>query len=397
MFILLFGLMGVAAIFPVGNHYAARSDRFDRAAALADNAFADLRARGLLRSDRWVAVLDAEGPQPVIAGPGSRRAGLFAQPSGGIGSGHAFVIDPLGYAAGLEDNPQAENLDVWPRAYHGQDAAGVANVANPWTGMGPPASPGTLPGTRWPIRRVTYLAIGNRVLPARVAELAFSLRDDLAVELPLEGDRPGVQRWNAVDENATLTPENPSDDRLLARAYDGAYTWLATVVPHEPAGLSGLQPADRTYGDHRYDVSVAVYHRRDALPGPLSERSLDGAMLPGGELVVYATAGDAAVDAALDEIREGEWLAVTGVHRLSGMLLLKWYRILAVDNATGPQSVAGLGSFAGRRLMLDGPDWPGTLPAPGASGPPVVGNLRVVLTPGVVSVTTRSLKAEAVR
>jgi Tfp pilus assembly protein PilV len=53
MFVLLFGLMGVAAIFPVGNHYAGKGEQFDRGSALAEAAFADLKARGMLTPEYW--------------------------------------------------------------------------------------------------------------------------------------------------------------------------------------------------------------------------------------------------------------------------------------------------------------------------------------------------------
>ena len=53
MFVLLFGLMGVASIFPVGNHYAGKGEQFDRGSALAEAAFADLKARGMLKPELW--------------------------------------------------------------------------------------------------------------------------------------------------------------------------------------------------------------------------------------------------------------------------------------------------------------------------------------------------------
>src|SRR4051794_34820033 len=54
MFVLLFGLMGVAAIFPVGNHYAGKGEQYERGAALADAAFAELKARGMLKPELWI-------------------------------------------------------------------------------------------------------------------------------------------------------------------------------------------------------------------------------------------------------------------------------------------------------------------------------------------------------
>ena len=51
MFVLLFGLMGVAAIFPVASHYLTQGDQKDRSDALAANAFAEIKARGLMRPE----------------------------------------------------------------------------------------------------------------------------------------------------------------------------------------------------------------------------------------------------------------------------------------------------------------------------------------------------------
>ncbi len=54
MFVLLFGLMGVAAIFPVGNHYAEKGEHFDRSTVLCEAGFADLQNRGMLNPTAWI-------------------------------------------------------------------------------------------------------------------------------------------------------------------------------------------------------------------------------------------------------------------------------------------------------------------------------------------------------
>ena len=55
--VLLFGLMGVAAIFPVGNHYAGRGEQFDRGSALAEAAFESAWERGrALSTDEAIAL-----------------------------------------------------------------------------------------------------------------------------------------------------------------------------------------------------------------------------------------------------------------------------------------------------------------------------------------------------
>mgnify|MGYP001411790992 CR=1 FL=1 len=44
MFVLLFGLLGVASIFPVGSHYMNEGEKFDLSSALAQNAFEEMGA-----------------------------------------------------------------------------------------------------------------------------------------------------------------------------------------------------------------------------------------------------------------------------------------------------------------------------------------------------------------
>ena len=53
MFVMLFGLMGVAAIFPVGNYYVVEGEKHDLGSLLAANAFEELQTRGMLRPERW--------------------------------------------------------------------------------------------------------------------------------------------------------------------------------------------------------------------------------------------------------------------------------------------------------------------------------------------------------
>ena len=96
--------------------------------------------------------------------------------------------------------------------------------------------------------------------------------------------------------------------------------------------------------------------------------------------------GNALVDVedAVNEVREMDWLAVVGADRNNGVVLLKWYRILAMDNATSTLNIPGVGAAPGRRLMLDGPQWPDA----NSAAPEV----RAVLLPGAVNVATRPLR-----
>ena len=259
---------------------------------------------------------------------------------------------------------------------------------------------GTRPiqGERWPLLRISLPSnnASQPTMPTAVAETIFRLHDDVTNELPAENDRPGIQRWTAVDSTGGApnnTPKDPSDDTLLARSYTGSYSWIASVVPTSLESVASLQPINSRFGSDLYEVSVAVFNKRELLPSAQSERSIDAQLLLGGELIIRAANNNVdAVDAVADGIRPGNWIAVAGVHPTTGQFMLKWYRLLSFDDETlenvGPNG-NGTGSYAIRRAMLDGPDWPldrTTLTAD---------NLRAILLPGVISVATQMLPMEA--
>jgi len=402
MFVMLFGLMGVAAIFPVGNHYASRGDQYARGAALAEAAFGELEGRGLLQPGVW---LYAEAPRPglsYIPGTTNEMAanviqhsmavspGLFNINPTTLGAGHAFVIDPLGVAEGRADG--VSNLDAFPIAFFSDRQPGgtitdgqqsdYPNI-HPWAKPGASASttaPLGIDGKRWPIRRVT-LPTNDAYRPTMTPDVAAGmvrLHDDLTNETPEEGDRPGVQR---LQRDGTGAP--------LSRQYTGNYSWLATVVPTSRNGVAALQPWNYQYGSELYEVSVAVFYKRVPAPTAESERSLEAQLNPGGELIFYAANSDngaLAIDNALNEMRPGHWIALAGVNQSvpitnqTGLFTLKWYRLLSLDDETQLD-----GARATRRAMLEGPDWP----APPGTG--VVTNLRAIMMPGIIGVSTHMI------
>ncbi|NQT41016.1 MAG: prepilin-type N-terminal cleavage/methylation domain-containing protein, partial [Planctomycetes bacterium] len=76
IFVLSFGLMGVAALLPLGTFQVVEAGKADQAASCARAAFREVKARRMLDPDQWVA---ANGnPAPYWAH-----------------GGNALVIDPL--------------------------------------------------------------------------------------------------------------------------------------------------------------------------------------------------------------------------------------------------------------------------------------------------------------
>ena len=365
MFVLLFGLMGVAAIIPVGNHYVVQGEKFDRGNTLALNAFEELQARGILNPEAWIDPYNNRFIDPN----GAFRIPTTTIGGSGFGPGHAFVIDPLSIGSVLSPSPPPADLDVWPRF---DETGAPDNTANDWA-----MSPGTLrrlSGQRWPVRRLT-LPIPvpgspgiSRQMTSPVAETIFRLRDDLQVELPERDDFPGTLRWTV------------GGGHRVTRQYQGNFSWLATVVPLTLAGRDALQPAARS--DHPYEVSVVVFYKRVDTPQAETERLIEAEMLPGGELIMLGNS-QLEVDAKFENVKSGDWVAVMGVNQSTGAFLLKWYRLLALEEEAYIDSTYSTTQSI-RRAMVLGPDWPEDS----------LLNLRVAIFPGVASVVTREMVLE---
>ncbi len=407
MFVLLFGLMGAAALFPVGNFYAQKGEKFDLGGALSQAAMDDLVTRGMLRPEKWLYAPEkvSATPAPLMltnTGRFNIRLRFGSSDWKKEHPGHAFVFDPLGSSAGAlvdKGTPWLVTFPLWNKQQSGTNSK-TPQMIRAWSDAMRAA--GVVPGSDWPVRRLTLLTPNPNppppwiAMPHPVAETLFSLRDDLVVEQPKADDHPAIQRWEVADFNKPPTPDNPADDVPLARQFQGNYTWLATIVPTSTAALSGLQPADPLGGDGAYDyeVSVVVFRKRDITPSAESERLVDAVLYPGGEIEMYRQDGtEEQLDAAFQGIRSSDWIAVMGVHPTTGVFLLKWYQMLAMDHVTSPNenqnNTPTKGQFI-RRAMLAGPDWP----LPGALNSSAI-NLKVALLPGVISVATKPMKMES--
>jgi type II secretory pathway pseudopilin PulG len=381
MFVLLFGLMGVAAIFPVASHYVLEGDKRDRSSGLAQIAFEELRSRNYLNTKQWVYPTNSNATNPGMAfvnhfsGPTNN---FFGNP---FDPGVAFVIDPLASATPLTSSDQTPRTCFPFKANNNSNnpPVGWSTLRYP---ANPPISSTAMPVGTWPIKRITLDVnphlTNNRVMTGQMAETAFRLRDDLITQHPDAGDRPSVQRWR-----------RDGSGNMLAREFTGDYSWLATVVPTRQTALLGLQPA-ANYRDEFYEVTSVVFYKRDIMPSVTagssagSERLISAEFLSSGELALYNNTGFVdTVDTALDGIKPTNWIAVSGVNRLTGAFMLKWYKILAMDDSTSKGEVLPIaGTRDARYLMVGGPEWP--------SGS--YGNLRAIILPGAIDAYTQIMQ-----
>ena len=112
IFVLSVGLLGLAALIPVGNYSALETGKADRAGMCGRAAIRDLKVRRLLEPAFWN---DWQQNRNVLA------------------TGWAFALDPLGRNAGLQDLGPLPRLTIaWP---------GVPADAPGWYHDGSPGLP----------------------------------------------------------------------------------------------------------------------------------------------------------------------------------------------------------------------------------------------------------------
>lgn len=309
MFVLIFGLLGVAAMFPIGQSYVFKAAQYDRGAALGQAAFNEIRVRGMLRPqlDHWLRPdSPLNGASPFV--PGTPPVPNNVPDLRGI----AFAIDPLASAMNMETGGTA-NLTNFP-------------AAPPASAAGPPRL------TRATLARAPGLPAP--ALSRALAEQLFMSRDDLSIDLPEDRDAPAVQLLSTTGTR---------------RQFAGEYSWLFTVVPAVETGREDL-----------YTVSVVVFHKRIFPTDPADPQPPERMVqIVGDKLLGGFGGGDAQLTAPisslLDGIRTGQWCLLSAWLNndpTSNMPVFKWYRIVSVEKEVQPEQAG----FT-RWVTLAGPDW----------------------------------------
>jgi hypothetical protein len=380
MGLLALGLLGVAAMFPVGSYYLLKGDISDRGSAAAQAAFSDLVSRGMLQPEAWI--MGMPGTDWNVSLSTRYNSSTTAQkttfPHATWGS--VYVLDPLGcMSAPITYAPPL--VAQFPMVNVSNFASYTANPSwLPWNSSGP----GFL--RRYPIRRITL----NPMLPAGtalerqraqlIAEQLFYNQDDLAIELPEQNDRPGQTRWEATG---------------TTRSYDGLYSWIATIAPTSYAATVGLWTGNP--GLSLYDVSVAVFHRRP-LADTAAERHVRAAVISsgtsGGQLLLTRLPGsqDPLNSSPYEHLKVGQYITLYGPHPQGSneqpYLFFQWYRVVSIENNEPSQDQ--------RIVTLRGPEWPWRLPATGntdvADTTQLYNDLRVGIYNGAVAVHTKTMR-----
>ncbi len=437
MGILTLGLLGVAALFPVGGFYMQKAENSDRGSAIAQSVMSDIATNGMLNPRSWYVMvppgnwgipankrfasdgaLSPTFPSVVPASYsrpfGSALAEALLQPQAAIDPtligkqfGSAFVIDPMGVAAMSfsppppNPNPQRQGpVAVFPGAIYSQYGALYNSTWNPWAGI------------VWPVRRVTFRQPNTGWhLDATMAEYYCRAPDDLVTDLPERDDRPATQNWTLSDFDNDGVPDP------LARQWTGDYSWLATVVPTTNAARDGMA---RNPEGHAYDVSVVVFYKRVLPPTPESihgtmptnqafyngmssnERAVKAIVLStglnGGELLLEDLK-DNPSENAFQHLKTGNWIMLCGPHPNSSTsdpkFSLNWYQVLAIEgrdrrlNGQGTETPPPGSADPVRRVVtVRGSQWPWV---PGTT---TSTNLCVAICRGAVAVHTKTMRLE---
>jgi hypothetical protein len=421
MGILTLGLLGVAALIPVGGFYQQKAEIADRASAIAQAAMNELVTSGMLDPRAWRVMaqpVPAQPPGPVAL-PSDPMAFTFQRPFATVLSeaiantlkvnytaaqrqqflartfGHVFVIDPLAVAGASmppSSNPTVNRINravaVFP-ASAVMPPSGVSYGAG-WTTWWWGSNPNS--EYTWPVRRVTFLQSGSPTqnMTSAVAAHYFRGQDDLSFDFPARDDRPAIQNWDVKDR---VTP--------LARKWTGDYSWIATVVPTTSAARDALASTSQS---HAYDVSVIVFHKR-AIPVIPPQTTQEGSSaanvmvedelyakasiissgVTGGELLLERT-GSNSPD-AFQQLRVGQWIMLCGPHPRSTDIdprfVLNWYQVLSVDTTRLPNTQ--------RRVAVRGPQWPWQ---PSGNTYDLSNNLCVGIIRGAVAVHTKTIRLE---
>lgn len=385
IFVIAFGLLGIAAIIPVGRVTVNETAKSDRCGAAGRAALREVRTRRML--DPFPSLTGE--PQGWVNPQGFTIGALAAAEQF-----RGFCIDPLllthlgpadrrgipiGFPNGNMSKPNsdktAENVSIFPSRSVLQASVG-----------------GTyFPVTLWrmSLNCVTLQSQGvYRPLPD-LARRIFTWQDEWIFDDPGMQARPRQMfTFNTgqvrelpfrIEVGADNAPLPPASSMPMLRETQGSYTWMLTITanPAEVAAAASYQLATGLPMAPRlrsFVVSVVVYYRR-AIREPLAEDEIPteralrvqsaalGKGMGGGNLLV-------SLDAALSQdqkekwlnINAGDWLLLCGQYSVTPagsqggqnsqkqrFPLQSWYRVISANTATATQD--------SRMVTVVGPDW----------------------------------------
>jgi len=348
IFVMLIGVLGVAALIPAGRYSATEALKADRSAAIARVALRDAKVQEVLNPQMWLKYDQ------------TRAVTLSATTNNGA---YSVIIDPLLMARPRVYGapPSGINLDQFPY----RNPASIA--LPPRVMLAPAMFPWYWTSNLWR----NYVNDGLKASYA-VAVRRFTSTDDLVFDVSTDADqrtrglflRDDGRTYNYLVASKRISS---ADITTLATggvsmpANSGAYSWLICMTPALEEFEAPL------HSSQLYTVSAVVFYRRDmslnATADALGERpaaisTYSGFGWGGGTLTLSANSTYGASSDQYLEMNAGDWLAVIGVltwpnssSGTSSIPIVRWYKV------TSPGTTAASGGTYQRIVTVAGPDW----------------------------------------
>ena len=396
MGVLSIGLLGVAAVIPLGHHNMMEATKADRAAACGQAGLHEVKIRRWLNPAAWrqLAVNEfnpstnwAPYTFPVTYDVDSDSDLTYVNPDDlAIPLCDSFAIDPQFFAhRALPDYDNGLNPLVW-RFPLDATAAGTLTEERRSSLVRVTFALHDL-SVIWPVPPVLPFAkptLAESRFPVAAANRIFTWRDDLLFPVPAEADDRPRQMVMADGGQGFAAPVPSGMSPVMAQADDN-YTWMATVTPildgaghdfwvHAPVPdnhyvqgpgdpffptVPNTWTANNYWKSYsylnrvtRYTVSIVVFYKRNLEcptdltdpDNPPQERSVQayfpGDGYGGGDVLLVTDNSASWLD-----VETNGWLMLRGREYVGAMVgttdaalepyrkvVAKWYRVVAVDD-----------------------------------------------------------------
>jgi prepilin-type N-terminal cleavage/methylation domain-containing protein len=396
MGVMSIGLMGLAALIPLGRLELAEGDRMDNSSNLGRAAFREVTVRGYLRPELWA--------DPVTGGSVVTPTNFVFSQSATMPPNAPIVIDPLMIAPKyFGETPNGSAL-VGNEQTHRQNARVFPYSFNlPGGASGGPENSGNKPMVaRVTLRSYPSNVVSSGASPAftmryDVAQKYFRSSDDLVFTLTSNKELTPMQSFQASAQSLlTVTTGNSiwttTTPNAAFRQFRGDYSWFMVAQPSQAEMWSQTDTLMPAFGGkearpsmaRQFRAWVVVCHQRDLRETTGMDLTDDPVV---GERAVWVDFVDSVTArlrvhginspqtaARVLDVKMNHWIAVIG--RCQNPLLaeagygqtqygMEWYRLTSVSAET---QVLPNGTTWYREVTLAGRDFTDPLITPSGTG-----------------------------
>ncbi|MBX3415516.1 MAG: hypothetical protein KF708_22725 [Pirellulales bacterium] len=349
MFVMTVGILGLAALIPVGGSDVATAVRNDRTSNLGRAAFRDVQVRDWLNQNNWLDPDAGTAWRDMDMPDGTNETIPFE--TSPLDYGNAVCLDPMFLARAV---PEGTPIDRrWGFPYRLDNNPDPDN--DHLQSLNPPR-----------MQRVALRAWPGSTLPMSLAqtERLFRSSDDLVFGLP--DNQPDGRPFASLGTAGQV------------RQYTGDYSWMVTIAPYLNEHTANLPAAERPQS---YIVSTVVFQKRivelapedigNRVGTPPTERLvycdfMSGIGLGGGDVRLRLPVGtlgnndpNQPKNSDFPAVKPGQWIMLSAWllpgNGVSGAVF-RWYRVVSAGPLTSAVS-GGVVTEWYQDVTLSGPDF----------------------------------------